>query len=67
MLHEQTAPFRALKTIRLDADLIIVGGGLAGVCGAITAAREGVRAVLVQDRPVLGGNASCQPRASTFT
>jgi hypothetical protein len=62
MLHEQTAPFRALKTIRLDADLIIVGGGLGGVCGAITAAREGVRAVLVQDRPVLGGNASSEVR-----
>ena len=39
-----------------------VGGGLAGVCAAITAARAGVRVVLVQDRPVLGGNASSEVR-----
>ncbi len=45
-----------------DADLVVVGGGMAGVCCAITAAREGVRVVLVQDRPVLGGNASSEVR-----
>ena len=53
---------RALNTQRLDADLVVVGGGLAGVCCAITAAREGVRVVLIQDRPVLGGNASSEVR-----
>jgi len=40
----------------------VVGGGLSGVCAAITAARQGVRTVLVQDRPVLGGNASSEVR-----
>lgn len=45
-----------------DADLIVVGGGMAGVCCAISAARQGVRVILVQDRPVLGGNASSEVR-----
>lgn len=46
----------------LSADLCVVGGGLAGMCAAIAAARRGVRTVLVQDRPVLGGNASGEIR-----
>ncbi len=46
----------------LQADLVITGGGLSGVCCAITAAREGCSVVLVQDRPVLGGNASSEVR-----
>jgi hypothetical protein len=53
---------RTLKTIALHGDLTIIGGGLAGVCCAITAAREGLRVVLVQDRPLLGGNASSEVR-----
>lgn len=44
------------------ADLVVVGGGMAGVCCAIAAAREGVRVILAQDRPVLGGNASSEVR-----
>jgi hypothetical protein len=46
----------------VNADLVVVGGGLAGTCAAITAAREGLKVVLVQDRPVLGGNASSEVR-----
>src|ERR1700753_3767688 len=46
----------------LHGDLAVVGGGLAGVCCAITAARQGLRVVLIQDRPVLGGNASSEVR-----
>ncbi|MDD2599260.1 MAG: FAD-dependent oxidoreductase [Kiritimatiellae bacterium] len=53
---------RELKQKQLEADLVVVGGGLAGVCAAITAAREKLRVVLVQDRPVLGGNASSEVR-----
>lgn len=53
---------RGLNAVRLSADLAVVGGGLAGVCGAITAARAGIKVVLVQDRPVLGGNASSEVR-----
>lgn len=57
-----TAEPRDLRTHSVAADLAIAGGGLAGVCTAITAARAGARVVLVQDRPVLGGNASSEVR-----
>ena len=62
MLVEPETDRRTLRSVRLDSDLAIVGGGLAGTCCAITAAREGLRVVLVQDRPVLGGNASSEVR-----
>lgn len=63
MLVEDYSPQkRDNKTIKLDTGFVIVGGGLAGVCAAITAARQGTRTVLVQDRPVLGGNASSEVR-----
>ena len=60
----QTAPCnsRELKTDHLPCDVAVIGGGLAGVCAAITAARAGSKVVLVQDRPVLGGNASSEVR-----
>ena len=57
-----SAAVRAPKTVRIDSDLVIVGGGLAGTCAALTAARAGIKVVLVQDRPVLGGNASSEVR-----
>ena len=53
---------RALKNEVIQADLVIAGGGMAGTCSAITAARAGIKVVLVQDRPVLGGNASSEIR-----
>ena len=49
---------RKSKLVNLKADFIIAGGGMAGTCAALTAARHGLKIVLVQDRPVLGGNAS---------
>ena len=39
-------------------DVVVVGGGLAGAAAAVAAARHDCRVALVQDRPVLGGNAS---------
>ena len=56
------ASHRELKSVRIAGDVAVIGGGLAGVCAAITAARAGARVVLVQDRPVLGGNASSEVR-----
>ena len=41
-------------------DVAVVGGGPAGMGAAVAAARAGARTVLVQDRPVLGGNASSE-------
>ena len=43
-------------------DLVVVGGGLAGTCAALSAARRGLSVALVQDRPVLGGNGSSEVR-----
>lgn len=43
-------------------DLVIVGGGIAGISAAISAARLGCRVALVHDRPVLGGNNSSEVR-----
>lgn len=53
---------RELHTVSYEVDYVVVGGGLAGVCNSITAARQGLKVVLVQDRPVLGGNASSEVR-----
>ncbi len=53
---------RATRNKTLHADIIVVGGGLTGVCCALTAARQGTKVILVQDRPVLGGNASSEVR-----
>lgn len=62
MLKDDAKEYREFKTDRLQADLVIVGGGMAGVCAAVTAARCGLQVVLLQDRPVLGGNASSEVR-----
>ncbi|WP_338872616.1 FAD-dependent oxidoreductase [Spirosoma sp. SC4-14] len=43
-------------------DLVVVGGGIAGTCAAISAARMGLKVALIQDRPVLGGNNSSEIR-----
>lgn len=45
-----------------EYDLVVAGGGLAGVCAALSAAQGGLRVALVQDRPVLGGNSSSEVR-----
>ncbi|VUC75062.1 putative FAD-binding dehydrogenase [Raoultella terrigena] len=55
--HAREFPSQQLKT-----DLLVAGGGLAGLCAALAAARDGLNVVLVQDRPVLGGNASSEVR-----
>src|ERR1700749_1694795 len=53
---------RSLREDNLTTDLVVVGGGLAGVCLAVTAAGQGLRVTLIQDRPVLGGNSSSEVR-----
>ncbi len=55
MSRPENSPFR--KVTR-QADFCVVGGGMAGICAAVAAARHGAKVVLMQDRPVLGGNAS---------
>jgi hypothetical protein len=43
-----------------DYDVVVVGGGPAGIGAALAAARHGCRVALIQDRPVLGGNSSSE-------
>ena len=52
----------ALPEKRLTCDLCVIGGGLAGSFAALSAARHGAKVVLMQDRPMLGGNASSEIR-----
>ena len=47
---------------KITADVIVVGGGIAGICTALSAARNGAKTVLIQDRPMPGGNASSEIR-----
>ncbi len=51
-----------MNLIKKSYDFVVVGGGLSGVCTAIAAARHGVRTALIQNRSVLGGNASSEMR-----
>ncbi len=43
-------------------DVVVVGGGYAGIAAAVSAGRLGCRVALLQDRPVLGGNGSSEVR-----
>lgn len=52
----------ALDKKIINTDFCVVGGGLAGINAAITAARLGVSVVLIHERPVYGGNASGEIR-----
>jgi hypothetical protein len=52
----------ALTEQELECGLLVAGGGMAGVCCALAAARLGERVILCQDRSVLGGNASSEVR-----
>jgi len=43
-------------------DFCVVGGGMAGLCAAIAAARKGIPTAIIQDRPIFGGNSSSEIR-----
>ncbi len=49
-----------------EFDLVVVGGGVAGTCAAVSAARLGLHVALVQERPVLGGNASSEIKIGPY-
>lgn len=56
------SPADAEVSETVDADFVVIGGGLPGTCAAVAAARRGLKVALVNDRPVLGGNASSEIR-----
>lgn len=49
-----------MKQITEQYDILVCGGGLAGFCAAVAAARNGAKTCLVHNRPVLGGNSSSE-------
>lgn len=51
-----------MKIEHIKSDITVIGGGLAGVCAAVAAARLGQTVSLVNNRPVLGGNSSSEVR-----
>ncbi|MEU9919007.1 FAD-dependent oxidoreductase [Streptomyces sp. NPDC051001] len=51
-----------MQRLSVDVDVAVVGGGLAGVAAAVGAARTGARVALINNRPILGGNASSEIR-----
>lgn len=51
-----------MRQLEHDVDFCVIGGGMSGLIAAIAAARRGAKTILVQDRPVLGGNASSEIR-----
>lgn len=57
-----THPHSKLHHETHEFDVCVIGGGMAGLCAALAAARHGAKTALVQDRPVLGGNASSEVR-----
>lgn len=51
-----------IKPTEESYDFVVIGGGVAGMCAAVAAARNGVKTALVNDRPILGGNNSSEVR-----
>jgi hypothetical protein len=56
------SPADAAVSETVEADFVVVGGGLPGTCAAVAAARRGLKVAILNDRPVLGGNASSEIR-----
>lgn len=62
MSNYAVSPNQNLRLEEHECELCIIGGGLAGCFAAIAAARRGTDVILIQDRPMLGGNASSEIR-----
>ena len=57
-LRHMSSAEHHMTMVDLRADVLVAGGGMAGVCAAVAAARHGAKVVLVQDHSRLGGNSS---------
>jgi ribulose 1,5-bisphosphate synthetase/thiazole synthase len=61
-MHSVVTHQHGFETEFRKTECCVVGGGMAGLCSALASARNGVKTLLIQDRPVLGGNASSEVR-----
>ena len=61
VLREEQLKVVEMPTVH-EADLVVCGGGTAGISAAAAAARLGLKVILINDRPVLGGNNSSEIR-----
>jgi hypothetical protein len=61
-LRREWLGFPDLPPLTRPFDLVVAGGGIAGTCAALSAARSGLQVALIQDRSVLGGNNSSEVR-----
>lgn len=53
-----------LRRVTVKTEVAVIGGGMSGIAAAVAAAREGADVLLINDRPVLGGNASSEIRVT---
>ena len=53
---------KPVREVEMEAPIVVCGGGLSGVCAAVAAARHGTQVILIQDRPMFGGNTSSEMR-----
>ncbi len=53
---------QVIRYVEMEVPIVVCGGGLSGVCTAVAAARHGSQVILIQDRPMLGGNTSSEMR-----
>ena len=61
-LRRRLHPHKYIAADAGDFDFVVAGGGVAGICAAVAAARSGVKVALVHNRPILGGNNSSEVR-----
>lgn len=47
---------------KVKYDFVVIGGGIAGMCASVAAARQGVKVALINDRPIWGGCNSSETR-----
>ncbi|MFI3286220.1 MAG: FAD-dependent oxidoreductase [Rikenellaceae bacterium] len=61
-LGDRESSPQPIRFVEIGCDVAVIGGGMSGISAAVAAARQGANVLLIQDRPVLGGNASSEIR-----
>ena len=59
---EKIDEIRSFQKVQIEAEVIVIGAGIAGISAALSAARQNKKTILITDRPILGGSASSEIR-----